>query len=237
MLLRWLALLLLLVNGAYFAWSQGYLQPVGLGPATQSEPQRLAQQIHPQAIQRLSAAEFLAIQEQVKEQFIAQQKEQSSAAAQSTTCWQAGPLDAAQTSTLRQQLADILPAESWQFEEQPQPARWIVYMGKYTNAATLAKKQAQVTAMHIQTEHLENATLQPGFSVGAFASKAQADAELRRLTQKGLRNARVVQEHAPRLAYLLRLPAVDAVLDTKLEAVRQALAAKPLVACLAAKEE
>ena len=156
LVLRWLALLLLLVNGAYFAWGQGYLKPLGLGPASQSEPQRLAQQIHPEAIQRLSAAEFQAIQEQLQEQ--------KKAASQTPVCWQAGPLDARQTAALRQQLTQLLPADSWQFAEQPQAGR-------------------------------------------------------------------VVREQKPGLAYLLRLPAVDAALDTKLEAVRTALAGKPLVAC------
>ena len=151
-LLRWLALLLLLANGAYFAWGQGYLKPVGLGPASQSEPQRLAQQIHPDAIQRLSAAEFQAIQEQLK------------ATSQSPACWQAGPLDAAQTAALRQQLTELLPADSWRFVEQPQAGR-------------------------------------------------------------------VVRGQKPGVAYLLRLPAVDAELATRLDAVRKVLLGKPLVAC------
>ncbi|MCX8518278.1 MAG: hypothetical protein ORN29_09525 [Rhodoferax sp.] len=166
-MLRWLVLLLLLANGAYFAWGQGYLKPVGLGPASQSEPQRLAQQIHPEAIQRLSAAEFQAIQEQLEEQekAAAQTPEWQPPESQSPACWQAGPLDARQTAALRQQLTKLLlPADSWLFVEQRQAGR-------------------------------------------------------------------VVRGKKPAVAYLLRLPAVDAELDTRLEAVRTALGDKPLVAC------
>ena len=48
-MLRLLVLLLLLANGAYFAWAQGHLLPWGYGPAQQAEPQRLAQQLRPEA--------------------------------------------------------------------------------------------------------------------------------------------------------------------------------------------
>lgn len=53
MLLRPLVLLLLLANLAFFAWSQGYLRVLGFGPAQQSEPQRLTQQLRPQALRVL----------------------------------------------------------------------------------------------------------------------------------------------------------------------------------------
>ncbi len=53
-MLRTLVLLLLLLNGAYFAWSQGWLRFYGLSPAQQSEPQRLQQQIRPEALQLIS---------------------------------------------------------------------------------------------------------------------------------------------------------------------------------------
>lgn len=50
-MLRTLVLLLLVCNLAYFAWSQGWLRFYGLAPAQQSEPQRLQQQIRPEALQ------------------------------------------------------------------------------------------------------------------------------------------------------------------------------------------
>lgn len=53
MLLRPLVLLLVLANLAFFAWSQGYLRLLGVGPAPQSEPQRMAQQLRPQALRVL----------------------------------------------------------------------------------------------------------------------------------------------------------------------------------------
>ncbi len=52
-MLRFFVLALILMNGVYFAWSQGLLQAYGFAPAQQTEPERLLQQIRPQALQLL----------------------------------------------------------------------------------------------------------------------------------------------------------------------------------------
>lgn len=56
-MLRVSVLLLLLANAGYAMWAQGMLAPWGLAPAQQSEPQRVRQQINPQAIRVLPADE------------------------------------------------------------------------------------------------------------------------------------------------------------------------------------
>ena len=55
-MLRLLVLLLLLANAAFFAWSQGLLLAWGVGPLQQSEPQRVQQQLQPQAVRVLPAS-------------------------------------------------------------------------------------------------------------------------------------------------------------------------------------
>ena len=52
-MLRWLVLLLLLANAGYFAWSQHWLGGLGMAPASESEPERLRQQIEPAALRTL----------------------------------------------------------------------------------------------------------------------------------------------------------------------------------------
>ncbi|HYP82864.1 sporulation protein [Variovorax sp.] len=51
-MLRLLFVVLLLANGLYFAWSEGALAAFGYVPAslTEREPQRMSQQIRPQAL-------------------------------------------------------------------------------------------------------------------------------------------------------------------------------------------
>lgn len=59
-MLRIVVLVLVLLNGAYFAWSQGWLLGLGYGPAQQREPQRLSEQIRPEALRLLSPQEAKA---------------------------------------------------------------------------------------------------------------------------------------------------------------------------------
>ena len=218
-MLRLLVLALLLANGVYFAWGNGLLQAYGFGPTQQSEPQRVTQQISPDAVRLLSANEFQQIEEQIK----ADQAPKE--------CLQAGPFDAAQSAVLRQSLGDSLPANVWSLEELQIPAHWIVYMGKYPSTEALAKKRAEMVAMNLPVERLDNPALEPGLSLGGFDTKADADAALTRLSARGLHTARVLQEHAESTAYQLKLPAVGAALKPKLGDIRAALGSKTLHVC------
>jgi hypothetical protein len=218
-MLRLLALALLLANVLYYAWGHELLRGYGVGPVPQTEPQRLSQQIAPEAVQLLSAAEFKRIEDEVKQEQAPKE------------CLQAGPFDATQATALRLTLDQILPADSWVLEESPIGARWIVYMGKYAAPDALAKKRAEVLAMNLKPEGLNNPTLEPGFSLGGFAAKADADAELARLASRGLHTARVVQEREARMAYLLRLPSVGASLKPKVAELRSALGNQALHGC------
>ena len=218
-MLRLLALALLLANGLYFAWGNGLLVAYGVGPTPQNEPQRLAQQISPEAVRLLSAKEFQQIEEQIK---VDQAPKE---------CLLAGPFDAEQGAALRLALTDGFPADAWSLDELHIPQRWIVYMGKYTSAESLAKKRAEIAAMNLPTERLGNPSLELGISLAGFETKADADAALTRLTARGLHTARVVQEHGESIAYQLKLPAVSAALKPKLAELGALLGATPLHPC------
>lgn len=218
-LLRLLTLALLLANGVYFAWGHGLLLPYGFGPATQNEPQRLAQQMNPQAVRILSADEFKRVEEELKQEQAPKE------------CLQSGPLDATQSAALRQTVLPTLPADSWTLDETAVTARWIVYMGKYPGADVLARKRAEVLAMNLKPEALNNTSLEPGFSLGGFDTRADADAELARLVSRGLHTAHVVQERAAGVVYSLKLPAVTAALSPKLADLRAALGSQQLHTC------
>ena len=114
-MLRLLALLLTLANFVYYAWSHGMLRPYGFGPTQQTEPYRLAQQIHPQWMQILSADEARQVDLVVQPVPKARQ------------CLQAGPFDEAQAETLRQSAQTLLPAGAWALDAVAAPTRWIDY--------------------------------------------------------------------------------------------------------------
>lgn len=236
-MLRALVLFLLLLNGVYFAWAQGWLLAYGFGPTPQHEPHRLAQQIKPEALVLIREQDAAAVQapSQMSKQVtvLAQASALASAPAPVPTvvCLQSGVLAAARVAALRTVLEASLPAQAWALEQVVTPARWIIYMGPYADAAELAKKRAQLTALRLTFAPLSNPALAPGLSLGTFASQAQAKTALDALALRGVRTARVMQESPAGQAYRLRLPAVDDALEKQLPPVRAALVGQALLPC------
>ena len=217
-MLRLLVLLLLLANAAFFAWSHGLLLAWGVGPTQQSEPQRLQQQLRPEAVRVLSASEL---------------KEAETLAAQGPRppeCLQTAALDPAQVGPLRAQL-DTWPSGSWTLEPVTEPARWIVYMGKYPDVEQVARKRAELRQLGISFESPANPQLEPGLSLGSFPTEAAATAQRDVLADKGVRTARVVQERPEQKGQRLHLPAVDDSLRPRLDQLKTVLASKPLRPC------
>jgi hypothetical protein len=219
-MLRLLVLFLILANGVYFAWSDGWLRAYGFAPSQQSEPQRLAQQIKPEALRLLTPAEFKRVEAQVHAEKVPKE------------CLHAGPFDDAQSAALRRALESALPSGSWQLDAVVVPARWIVYMGKFANAEAMAKKRGELAAMNLVPQPMNNPDLEPGLSLGGFETQAAAAAELTRLTTlRGIRTAKVVQELQGGQQNELKLPAVTAEQKVRLNEIKPALANRSLKPC------
>jgi len=229
-MLRLLVLLLALANVAYFAWSRGTLAPLGMAPSVQTEPQRLATQIRPEAIRLLTADEAQQIENSGS---AARPGNGASAAADASApeCLQAGLFNEQQTTALRASLEKALPTGSWQFESSAEPTRWIVYMGKYANEDALAKKRSELRQLGVAFRSVNNEALAPGLALASFAVQADADKELARIATKGVRTARVVQERAEARGQILKLAAVDSALRAQLDALKPQLEGKPLRPC------
>jgi hypothetical protein len=217
-MLRLLVLLLLLANGGYFAWSQGLLLPWGVGPAQQSEPQRVEQQVRPEALRVLKSDEARRIEAS------------ASAAPKPPECLQAGLLDDTQAGALRNAL-DGWPSGSWSLEAATEPPRWIVYMGKYLTQDNVTRKKGELRQLGVSFENLGNPSLEPGLSLGGYPSEAEANRQLEALAQRGVRTAKVVQERPEQKGQRLLLPAVDDALRPRLDDLKTALAGKPLRPC------
>lgn len=218
MILRPLVLALLLANLGYFAWAQGYLQAWGLAPARQSEPQRLAQQIRPEAVRLLPVEDgrpATAV---------------SGAGPDIARCLASAPLDEARIPALREALAGW-PAGSWSLAPAVEPGRWIVYMGRYAGPEQVERKKAELRQRGVRFEPVASAALEPGLSLGGFADEAQARQQLEALAARGVRTASVVQERPAREGLSLRLPAVDAAVQARLAPVRAVLGEQALRAC------
>jgi hypothetical protein len=216
-MLRLAALLLLLANAGYYAWSQGLLAAWGLEPARQAEPQRLQQQIKPEAVRVVPAAEVRGA-------------EPAGALGKAPECLQAGLFEDSQVGALRQAIASW-PAGSWSLEPAVEPARWILYMGKYQTVENVSRKKAELRQLGISFEALSNPTLEPGLSLGGFATQAAAAQQLEALAQRGVQTAKVIQERAEQRGQLLKLAAVDDGLRARLEELKPVLNGKNLRLC------
>jgi hypothetical protein len=272
-MLRLLVLLLLLGNAGYFAWSHGRLAPYGFAPAVQSEPQRLAQQLRPEALRILtplearqleitpgsatrpaqptntvassptapptapfspassaSSAATSTVAALASPAAPASASSQAQAAV-ATQCLQAGLFNDEQTAALRTLLQSALPMGSWAFESSVEPARWMIYMGKYSSLDALAKKRGELRQIKVSFEPLNNPALEPGLSLGNFSSQLEADTELARIAKRGVKTAKVIQAQTELRGQRLKLAAVTPALRTQLEAVKPQLAGKTLQAC------
>ena len=218
-MLRFFVLVLVLLNAVYWVWSQGLLQAFDWAPVQQTEPQRLGQQIKPEALRLLTAQEQSLFEAAPR------------LVTRSSECLQAGLFDEAQIALLRRTLEQALPAGSWVLEAGVEPARWIVYMGKYVNAEALVKKRSELATLNLRFEPLINPALELGLSLGGYETQTAANVALEALSQRGVRTARVVQERPEVRGMMLRVPAVDDTVRARLDQLKPALADKTLGAC------
>ncbi len=218
-MLRLLVLALLLANGAYFAWAHGLMQPYGFAPVQQSEPQRIEQQIKPDAVQIVSGDE------------LRRNDSTTLASARAPECLQAGLYDEKQSTVIRQALEPALPAAAWSLESAVEPARWMIYMGKFPNADAINKKKSELRALKLSFEAPLNPAMEPGLSLGNFETQGAANQQLGVLVQRGVRTARVVQDRPETRGQMLKFASVDDSLRTRLDDFKTALAGKPLRAC------
>jgi hypothetical protein len=217
-MLRLIVLLLLLANGGFYAWSRGLLLPWGIGPAQQAEPQRLQQQIRPEAVRVLRPDELRRVE---------------SVAAQAPRppeCLASAPLDEPQVAPLRTAL-EAWPSGSWMLEQVTEPARWIIYMGKYPGVEQVARKRAELRQLGISFEAPTNPELEPGLSLGNYPTEPAAMQGLQALSERGVRTARVLQDRPEQRGQRLLLPAVDDTLRPRLDELKTALGTKTLRPC------
>jgi cell division septation protein DedD len=221
-MLRSLVLILLIVNAAFFAWSQGWLNSVlGVQPDAQHEPQRMALQVHPDkivvahsavSVDSATTAAPASTAASAPEPASASAPDvgqdsgstpspsQASEAAASTkvadpgVCIEAGPFSAAEYATVQATLKPLLPAGSWANQAVTIQGLWLVYMGPYADPDMLLRKQNELS--HIKGLNFEEvrtpASLAQGLSLGRYTRLEDANTALNTLRNRGIRTARIV---------------------------------------------
>lgn len=264
-MLRWVIVLLVLANAGYFAWTQGYLDGLGMAPVDQREPERLAQQVKPEVLRLLNGPKGASAPagdvpvappgpgpapEPAPTPAATESPPPSPAAAAPIAaptptpapvaandkapraCWQANGFTEPQVELLRAELALLgLPAGQWQLTEQRSGARWIVYMGRYDNAAQVDRKKDELRGIGVNFREITAPGLAPGLALGTYSTEAAAQQALREAEQGGVRTAKVAQERAESLSFTLRLPAITEAQRAAVGGLGKAMSGKTLRRC------
>lgn len=264
-MLRFALLVLVVINMGYFAWSHGWMRSLGWAPGNQSEPQRVHQQVRPDALVLPpvvpAPAAAPAVPVPVPDAATAAAPpapptptptaDNAAAVAVATAgatataapapaapppapagiCLQAGSFDEAQAKTLREALRKQgLDSSQWELQPATIAGRWMVYIGKLQGAA-LEQRRSELRARNIDVDRAGGA-LEPGLSLGRYSSEEAATRALTQVLRQGVRGARVVQERPATTVYTLRLPNANAALRQQAQALKSALAGKPLQSCV-----
>jgi len=259
-MLRWVIWLLVLGNVGYFAWSQGYLDTLGLKPAEQREPQRLAQQLRPEALRLLNGPKADAAPQAPAEPpapalaatpeptpaplpapapLVPEPQPAPAAAAVAPVaatsgpraCWQVGGFTAAQAELLRAELALLGLSAGSSFTEVRSGGRWIVYMGRYDNQQQLDRKKEELRALGVAYREITAPGLAPGLALGTFSTEAAAQQARQAAERDGIRTAKVAQERAESVSTSLRLPSINEAQRTAVDGLGEAMAGKRLQRC------
>ena len=209
-----LALLLLVANLLFLAWSQGWLAGVtGWRAHSDREPERAARQFQPHLLRIVPARAPAA----------------SAPAAGALACLEAGPFAPADAQAAEALLQAALPAGSWTRRSVEQPGVWMVYLGRYLAADQLQRRVEELRRLQIPFDEVASPPdLAPGLSLGRFDSRAAADEALDAFAQRGVRTARVVLFSEPATRVALRVERADAALAAQLQGLAGSVAGQPL---------
>lgn len=207
-MLRWIVLLLVVANLAFWSWSHGWLAgPFGFGPMVQTEPHRPAQQLRPELVRVLpppAASAALTQASAAAEQAAAEQ----AAAAQraSLVCLEAGPYAGAALDAVEQALAAVLPARGWVRASREVGASYVVFIGPMASAESVKKKADELRGLKLTVEELRlPGAREAGLALGRYETRAAANAALEGFANRGVRTARVVVAREAGTEWRLRI--------------------------------
>ena len=224
--MRGLLIALVVANLLVLAWSFDVLP--GVSRHREREPERLRQQVRPDAVQLItptaaSAALQAAATQRTSNLAATPGAPAASAApgamnASATVCLEAGPFAAGEVAAAERGLRELKwPSLEWIPQRSERGGSYIVYQGKYSDETVMARRRDDYRRQQIAAEEVRNSPdLQPGLQFGRYDSRAAADAAATQLTQQGVKGARVVTINMPVVVTLLRVERADGALAARL---------------------
>lgn len=223
-MLRLFALVMLLANAGYFAWSQGHLRALGWGPVEQREPERLVGQVGADKLRLEGSAPTPAPSPAPTTP--------AAAATEATTCQAVVGLSPVQATAVTTALVGAgLDDKQWALDESVLPERWIVYVGKFPSADLLNRKKTELRSLRVEFRDVNAPALQPGLALGTYSTEAAAQTALQDLGRSGVRSAKVTKEREEQRSVTVRLPTLTEAQRLRVEPLVQQAVGKPLAAC------
>ncbi|MBP6775736.1 MAG: hypothetical protein KA151_00650 [Piscinibacter sp.] len=225
-----LVVLLLLANAGFFAWSQGWLDGLSfLRAQPEREPERLARQFQPHLLRVVTAGSAPSGAAVAPAPAPTPAAASGSGAQDALACVEAGPYGAADAAAAEALLLPLLPTGSLTRRTVERPGVWLVYAGRYIAADALQRKIDEMRRLQVPFDEVTAPPdLAPGLSLGRFESRQAAEQALERLTQRGVRAARVVLLTEPSTRIALRIERADAALVAQLAGLPGSVAGQPL---------
>ena len=248
-MLRLLVLLPALANAVFLAWTLGWLDDVtGFRASGDREPERLARQVRPESIRIISLGAVKAPGPGVGPAAIAAPIPTATPnglglsaaapssvvaeAAQLPACLEAGPFSTAQIGAAQATLQTTLASGSWTHLKTERNALWMVYMGKFNDLETMAKRQDELRRLKVEYDELRAPSeLAPGLSLGRFEIRGNANSLLEQLTKRGVRNARVIEAVPAASSHVLRIDKPTAAVMAQLAGLPAEAFGKGFVPC------
>lgn len=216
-MLRTLVATLLLANLLFFAWARGWVAAVAPPPSHgEREPERLQLQVRPELVKLYTGP-----------------KAASAAAAATLACLEAGPFNEADAGVAEAALlAAGVPATAYTRRQVEQPASWLVYMGRFADAAALRTKEDELRRLRLAYDEMRAPPeLVPGLVLSRHDSRDAAESALAALGQRGVRSARVVASPAAPAQHWLRAEKVEPSLRARFVSLRPPVIAASFGPC------
>lgn len=247
-MLRALVLLFLLLNGAFFAWSHGWLSAwIQVSAEPPHEPERLAKQVQAERITVLtphgtasepltpasvaaSASDAASAVSTAPSAAGAASVASASSTASATTasaggpglCVEAGPFGTDDMAGIDKALRTALPTDSWTHQVTAVGGQWMVYMGPYADDDLYARKLNELRRIRgLNFEEVKTpAAFAQGLSLGRYGSQADADHALAAARLRGIRTARVVTVRPKTDVHMVRVPQASVTMQVTLSGMK-----------------
>lgn len=226
-MLRIVVAILLGANVLYAAHQWGWLAAIGIGSAPTSETRTPMGEVAPERIVIVAPAAPEAAAQATADEEAAPNAANAADAASAPTAQTNPPADALAPTPAAPSVArvcravDALPPDlhaqavhalesvlkesaRWTSTEALVNGRWIVYIGKLSDAQ-LQTRRAQLKAANIEHRVVTTPRLSPGLALGTYSSPERARNALEAARSQGVRDARVEQERAPTRAFSLQI--------------------------------